>query len=91
MKLEKQLKEKDDLTEILERHAVERQKEQENLFFSSVQSVPSVHEYSDILSTSGAWKKIVDKPVLESAQLKRQKRKHQQGVGLSSKGISLNP
>ena len=73
-KLQSQLREKDDLIEILERHAV--QEGQENLFFSS-----------HIPPTSGAWKKIIDQPTVENAQLKRQKRKQQYGVGPSSERI----
>ncbi|XP_050898392.1 uncharacterized protein LOC127105264 [Lathyrus oleraceus] len=73
MKMEQQLKEKDDLIEILEQQAVKKQEEQEGLLLSKVQPF---HEYSSIPPTSGAWKGIVDKLMIENAQLKRQKRKH---------------
>ncbi|XP_050916653.1 uncharacterized protein LOC127131791 [Lathyrus oleraceus] len=84
MKMEQQLKEKDDLIEILEHQVVKKQEEQEGLLISRVQPF---HEYSNIPPTSGAWKGIVDKLMIENAQLKRQKRKHQPTVGPSTYGI----
>jgi hypothetical protein len=74
MKMEQQLKEKDDLIEILEQQAVKKQEEQEDLLLSKVHPF---HEYSNIPLTSGAWKGIIDKLMVENAKLKRQKRKHQ--------------
>ncbi|XP_050902226.1 uncharacterized protein LOC127112144 [Lathyrus oleraceus] len=74
MKMDQQLKEKDDLIEILEQQVVKKQEEQEGLLLAKVQSF---HEYSKIPPTLGAWKGIVDKLMIENAQLKRQKRKHQ--------------
>ncbi|XP_050908683.1 uncharacterized protein LOC127122385 [Lathyrus oleraceus] len=77
MKMEQQLKEKDDLIEILEPQVVKKHEEQECLLLSKVQ--PFL-EYSSIPPTSGAWKGIVDKLMIENAQLKRQKMKHQPAV-----------
>ncbi|KAI5429248.1 hypothetical protein KIW84_034026 [Lathyrus oleraceus] len=51
-------KDKDALIEILEEHAVKRQREPNDLFFFSM------------LQPSGAWKKIVDQLVLEKDQMK---------------------
>ncbi|XP_050878241.1 uncharacterized protein LOC127082062 [Lathyrus oleraceus] len=80
VKMEQQLKEKDDLIHILEQQAVKKQEEQEGLLISKVQPF---HEYSNIPPTSGAWKGIIDKLMVENAQLKRQKRKHQLTAGPS--------
>lgn len=74
MKMEQQLKEKDDLIEILEQQAVNKNEQQKVLLLSKVHPF---HEYSSIPPTSGAWKGIVDKLMIENAQLKRQKRKYQ--------------
>ncbi|XP_050889168.1 uncharacterized protein LOC127094371 [Lathyrus oleraceus] len=81
MKMEQQLKEKDDLIEILEQQAVKKHEEQEGLLLSKVRPF---HEYSSIPPTSGAWKGIIDKVTIENAQLKRQKRKHQLAAGPST-------
>lgn len=60
---------------------------QEDLFSSSVKSVPG----SDNPSTSGAWKMIVDKLVVEKAQMKDRikelSRKLQRGIGYSSQQL----
>ena len=60
---------------------MKKQEEQEGLLLSKVQPF---HEYSSIPPTSGAWKGIVDKLMIENAQLKREKRKHQPAVGPST-------
>ncbi|PNX96032.1 hypothetical protein L195_g019233 [Trifolium pratense] len=98
MKLKKELKEKEDLLFLqdgwliekddqlrlknaeIEQYVIERQKEQK------------VHKYSDVPPTSGASKNIIDKLVVENAQLKsfhesqkrKLKRKYQHGVEPSS-------
>lgn len=85
IKLQKKLKEKDDLIELLEQRAMKRSRNQENLFSSNISS--STH-----LPTSGVWKGIVDQLVMEKdvmksnyeTDTKRLRKKYRLGVGSSS-------
>lgn len=72
------------MIEILEQQAVKKHEEQEGFLLSKVQPF---HEYSGIPPTSGAWKGIIDKIMIENAQLKRHKRKHRPTIGPSTYGI----
>lgn len=56
--LQKQLKEKDDLIELLEQHVVKRSKDQEDLFSSNNSSCTH-------LPTFGVWKGIIDQLMIE--------------------------
>ena len=69
--LQKELKEKVDLIEILER-CVTKERQEVSLFASHIPP------------TSGAWKSIVDQLTLENAQLKKQKRSQLFEAGPSS-------
>ncbi|XP_050889628.1 uncharacterized protein LOC127094911 [Lathyrus oleraceus] len=64
IELQKQLKEKDDLIELLEQHAVKRSRDQEDLFSSNSSS--STH-----LPTSGISNNIVYQLVIEKNAMKR--------------------
>ena len=61
-----ELKEKDDLIEILESRVVELMERQEDLLSSSVHPVSSVPVYSHTSPESCAWKGYVDRYVLEN-------------------------
>ena len=74
-KIQKQLREKDDLIKILEQHAT--QVKQEDVFFSS-----------HIPPASGALKRIINQLTLENARLKRQKGEIQSETGSSSRGAA---
>ena len=65
-KIQKILKEKDTLIEILEQHVIEK----DELFSSEIHS-----------GTPYAWRRSADTSTTEGARLKRQKRIHQQMVG----------
>ena len=69
--LQKELKEKAILIEILER-SVTKERQEVSLFADHIPP------------TSGAWKSIVDQLTLENAQLKKQKRSQPSKVGPSS-------
>ena len=69
--LQKELKEKADLIEILER-SVTKERQEVSLFTDHIPP------------TSGAWKSIVDQLTLENAQLKKQKRSQPSEAGPSS-------
>ena len=71
IELQKELKEKSDLIEILERYVTKE--EPGDPFF--VNHIPP---------TSGAWKSIVDQLTQENTQLKKQKRNQQFEAGPSS-------
>ena len=70
-----ELKEKDDLIEILESHVVEMIQRHEDLLSSNVHPVSSVLVYSHTSLESGAWKGYVDRYVLENEQMKEEIRK----------------
>ena len=84
VELQKQLKEKDNLIELLEKNAMKRSRGQEDLFSSNSSS--STH-----LLTSGVWNSIVDQIMIEKnvmkrsyeREIKRLCKKCQLGVGSS--------
>ena len=63
VELQEQLKEKDDLIELLEQHAVKRSRGQEDLFSSNSSSSTHLH-------TSCVWKGIVDQLAIEKDGMK---------------------
>ena len=82
--MQEQLKEKDELIEVLEQRTLKRSREQEDLFSSSISST--------LPPTSGAWKSMVDRLVKEKdakesyykKEIKRIRVKYQPGFGSSS-------
>ena len=86
-----QLKEKDDLIELLERRVIKRSREQEGLFPSSTSAIPT---------SSGDWKSMMDRVVKEKEkekeamesyykkEIKRIRMKYQPGFGSASDMMS---